>query len=308
MRNKNKELLVMKFGGAALESAQTIKKISSIVYWAYQRNNLIVVVSAIKHITDRLHEAVSQIRNNDVVSALKQIDEIYAYHIDVLRGLDPTIQAFETEQKLKSLLDLLKLFIKKSSPMTLGEAQQDYIISFGERMSVHVVTHSFRYYKKVRSMAIDTTSLLATTNEFGRAKPLLGKSAQSMKKILTSCVQEHIVPVITGYVGHAEDGCVTTLGRGGSDLTATLIASLVRADKVILWKDVVGLFDKDPKTNPTAQILKATDYDTAINLAKAGAKILHPEAIEPVRKASIPVQIKSFLFPKAPGTMIGNVV
>lgn len=306
MSNKTKQILVMKFGGAALENAQSIKSISSIVYWAHQRSDVVVVVSAIKHITDRLHQTVSQIRNKDVVSALKQIDAIYAYHIEVLREIDPTIQAFETEQKLKNLLDLLKLFIKKSSPMTLGEAQQDYIISFGERMSVHVVTHSFRYYKKVRAMALDTTSLLSTTKEFGRAKPLLGKSAKSMKKVLTSCIKEHIVPVVTGYVGHAEDGCVTTLGRGGSDLTATLIASLVRADKVILWKDVIGLFDKDPKTNPTAQILKATDYDTAIDLAKAGAKILHPEAIEPVKKANIPVQIKSFLFPKAPGTMIGN--
>lgn len=308
MGNKTKQLLVMKFGGAALESAQTIKKISSIVYWAHQRSDLIVIVSAIKHITDRLHEVVSQIRNKDRISALKQIDEIYAHHIDILRQIDPTIQTFETEQKLKNLLDLLKLFIKKSSPTTLGESQKDYIISFGERMSVHVVTHSLRYYKKVRAMAIDTTSLLATTKEFGRAKPLLGKSFQSMKKILAGCVQEHIVPVITGYVGHAEDGCITTLGRGGSDLTATLVASLVRADKVILWKDVVGLFDKDPKMDPTAQILKVTDYDTAISLANAGAKILHPDAIEPVKKAHIPVQIKSFLFSKAPGTMIGNTL
>ena len=308
MGNKTKQLLVMKFGGAALENAQSIKRISSIVYWAHQRSDLIVVVSAIKHITDRLHETVLQIRNNDVASALKQIDAIYTYHIDVLREIDPTIQAFETEQRLKTLLDLLRLFIKKSSPMMLGEAQQDYIISFGERMSAHVVMHSFRYYKKVRAMALDTTSLLTTTKEFGRAKPLLGTSAQSMKNILTKCVQEHIVPVITGYVGHAQDGCVTTLGRGGSDLTATLIASLMQADKVILWKDVVGLFDKDPKTNPNAQILKVTDYDTAIHLSKAGAKILHPEAIEPLKKANIPVQIKSFLFPKAPGTMIGSLI
>ena len=180
----------MKFGGAALENAQSIKNISNIVYWSSQRNNLIVIVSAIGHITNRLHETVTLIKNNYIVSALKETDIIYAHHIDILRTIDPTIQAFETEQKLKMLLDLLKLFIKKISPSTLGESQKDYIISFGERMSVHVATHSFRYYRKIRAMALDTTSLLATTKEFGKARPLLGQNAESMRRVLTNCVRE----------------------------------------------------------------------------------------------------------------------
>lgn len=307
MGNKTKQLLVMKFGGAALENAQSIQKITNIVYWAHQRNHLIVIVSAIKNITNRLQDSVLLINTHDRSSALKEIDAIYDEHINVLRAIDPTIQAFETGQKLKTLFDLLMLFIKKIPDSPLTDSQKDYILSFGERMGAHVVAHSFRR-KRIRAVALDTTSLLTTTKEFGNAKPLLGKSAASMKRTLAQCIKEGIVPVSTGYVGHAEDGCVTTLGRGGSDLTATLVASLMHADKVILWKDVVGLFDKDPKKDETAHLLKTSDYATAIRLSQAGAKILHPESLLPVQKAHIPVYIKSFLFPKASGTVIGDTL
>lgn len=298
----------MKFGGAALEDAASIKKISSIIYWSSQKNDLIIVVSAIKHVTDKLHRVLEIIKRADIQSALKEIDCIYNDHVNLLREIDPSIQSLETEQKLKNLLDLLKLFVKKTSFDKLGDSQKDYIISFGERMSVHVITHSLRFIKKVRSLALDTTSLLATTKEFGRAKPLLDENLSSMKLILRKCLSERVIPVITGYVGHAPDGCITTLGRGGSDLTATLIASMISADKVILWKDVVGLFDKDPKIDPDAKLFKVTDYNTAMDLSKHGAKILHPEAVEPVKTAKIPLQIKSFLFPKGPGTLIADKV
>lgn len=306
MNQQNHSLLIMKFGGAALANYKNIRKVSKIISKYSETNHLIIVVSAIEGVTDRLYKIVELIKKGQVNRALHEIETIYSLHIYILSKLDKSVETFDTQQKIKTLIDLLKMFVKKvfnTNITNITNSQTDYIVSFGERLSIHLIVHILKKENN-KVLAVDTSYLLTTNKEFGNAKPITPKSRSDIKELLNECLKENVIPVVTGYIGHAEDGCITTLGRGGSDYSASLMASFLKANGLILWKDVKGLYDKDPKRYPDAHLMKEADYDTAIKLSQNDAKVLHPESVLTAKKADISVYIKCFLMPNLTGTRI----
>ena len=186
----------------------------------------------------------------------------------------------------------------------LTKRSEDYILSFGERLLAPIFSAS------LLSVGVDSVALtggdagIITDNNFGRAKPL-PESYEIIRNRLEPLIAiKKTVPVVTGFIGTTEDGIITTLGRGGSDLTATLIAAALDADEVWLWKEVDGVMTTDPKIVPEARVIPEISYQEAMELSHFGAKILHPRALEPVMAKKIPVRIKNTFNPDANGTVI----
>lgn len=296
-------VVVMKFGGAALANHKNIANAAKIAHQYSSDAHVILVVSALQNITDSLYALAKLCEENNFNDCMKKLFLLYQHHKEILTHLGSRLETFETEQQLLFLTDLLKIFLQKNMGIKLSLAQIDYIVSFGERMSIHIFATALKKYKPLISR-IDSAYLLKTTGDFGNAKIIPELNTHTMKKLLLLSVESKVTPIITGFIGQGKDGCITTFGRGGSDYTATSIAALINADKVILWKDIKGMYDKDPKTHTEAKYMTKVNYDDAIDMSKKGAKVLHPESIIPVKIKKIPVFIKCFLQPHNEGTII----
>lgn len=299
----NKPLVVMKFGGAALKNQWSIDKSTDQIREYFLTNYLVIIVSALSGVTDKLYTLCSLCKKGETSSCIKLITQISANHTNILSQMGSSIEIFETQQQIQYLIDLLRIFIMKHLTEKLTQAQVDYVVSFGERLSIHIVSFVLKQ-KHVKVIAVDSSYLLKTTKEFGNAKIYQAYNKETIKKICEQAIASNIIPVITGFIGQGTDGCIRTLGRGGSDYSATSIAALIKADRVILWKDVHGMYDKDPKKYSDAKYFYKVNYDKALEMSKHGAKILHPESILPAKANKIPVLIKSFLKPTIPGTEI----
>lgn len=300
---KTKSLVVMKFGGAALSNGKNIINAAQITLNLSKSTKQIIIVSALQGVTDDLIDIKNLCERNKTKLMLHKLQKLQEYHQKILSGFGESLHVLETQQEIRTLTDLLKLYIVKNAGKKLTNAQHDYIVSFGERLSVHIFACAL---KELNSsvIAVDSSYFLKTTADFGNAKVVPDLNKATIHKIVTLALKQNAIPIITGYIGCGEDGCVTTLGRGGSDYSATSLASLMHADQIVLWKDVKGMYDKDPKQHKDALFLTKVNYHDAIDMSINGAKILHPESIIPAEKNSIPVYIKSFLQPNEEGTTI----
>ena len=196
-------------------------------------------------------------------------------------------------------------FIKNVSQKKITPARVDFIVSFGERLSCSVVVDALEM-NGVIAHSIDASYIVATNNNFNNAIPLYKKSQHHINEILVPLIKNNVIPVVTGYIGFTHDGCTTTLGRGGSDLSAAYLSNLLGAEALYLWKDVSGFYDKDPNKNTQAIKCDKLTYSKAKSLAKKGAKIIYHKAVEPVRKKNIPIFVKSFLNPGDKGTIVSS--
>ncbi len=293
----------MKFGGASLSSGNEIINTCKIVKFYLEKDKVILVVSAMKGITDQLFEIVETLKKRNFHKALERLENIKNHHIRALRSFEPDSEAVKTEVEINKLMGLLEYFVKNVINKEITKARIDYIVSFGEKLSCRIVAEALEQYG-ISAYPLDASFILATNDKFGDALPLYGKSQNSIKQILLPLIHNNIIPVITGYIGFTHDGCTTTLGRGGSDLSASFLANFLNAKAVYLWKDVLGFYEEDPRKDKRAKLFKTLDYKKAENLAKKGAKIIYHKAIAPVREKHIPIYVKSFLNPRAAGTTI----
>jgi aspartate kinase len=145
-----------------------------------------------------------------------------------------------------------------------------------------------------------------TGADFGEASPLINVTTHQLKERIGPLLEKQVVPVVTGYIAATQDGVVTTLGRGGSDFTATLLGAALNADEVWIWTDVDGMMTADPKITPSAKLLSALSYQEAAEMAIFGAKAMHPRALEPLMRENIPARIRNVFNPKNPGTLIAD--
>jgi aspartate kinase len=180
----------------------------------------------------------------------------------------------------------------------------DFILSFGEKLSAPIISGA------IIEQGIDSISLtgydagIITDSNYGYAEPIMTLTKENVSNKILPLFKKGIVPVITGFIGKDEKGVQTTLGRGGSDYTASIIGASISADEIIIWKDVKGFMTADPKIVPNARLINTLSYDEAIELASFGAKILHPRAIEPLIDEEIKMHIKYTFDPLHPGTFI----
>ena len=298
-------LQVMKFGGTSVGDPSCIARVTEIVAKSARQNPVVVVVSAMSGVTNRLIEAAtcSEAGDRDRASALLQgLREQHAHALESLihdpetrKRLAPRI---EENLRLAQRLCEGTALIHELTPRTL-----DAISSLGERLSAPLVAGALNE-QGVLSEAIEATELVVTDSYHGAAEPLMDLTHQRSEARIRPLLQKGIVPVVTGFIGATPDGVLTTLGRGGSDYSATILGGALGADEVIIWTDVNGVLSADPRLVPEARTIPEISYREAAELAYFGAKVLHPKTLRAVMQAGIPVWIRNTFEPENPGTKI----
>lgn len=302
--------LVMKFGGTSIGDAERIKRVSEIVANEYNKGNEIaVVVSAMPGVTDSLIEIANQ-----VISSYSKADkkletffkEIRKNHKKTITEVITNIECRDNvinkmDENLKKLRIGLQ-YVKSSKE--LAPASYDYIVSFGEKLSAPIISGAIEG-KGIESISLtgDEAGIITDSN-FGNSEPIMTLTKKRLSGRIIPLLKKGVVPVVTGFIAKNRKGVQTTLGRGGSDYTASIIGASISADEVIIWKDVEGFMTADPKVVPNARLINTLSYGEAIELASFGAKILHPRAIEPLIEKKMKMHIKYTLDPSHPGTFV----
>jgi aspartate kinase len=286
----------MKFGGSSLANAERIRNVAEIVK-SREKQKPVLVLSAMGDTTDYLLEAADDALTKSFVS-IEKIEELHLAAIEELKLGE------HLKKELKALFwDLGSLLTGISLTRELSPRTKDCLVSFGERLSVRIASAYLKSIK-VKARAFDAWEVgFVSDSVYGRAE-LRSESFVRIASSLLTVTAEGYLPVITGFIAKDEGGNITTLGRGGSDLTATVIAAACKAEEVQVWKDVDGILTADPRLVKDARPVERVSYDEAAELAYFGAQVLHPRAMQPCMKSGIPVLVKNSYNPKAPGTRI----
>jgi len=299
-------LIVMKFGGTSVGNAAALRQVVEIVDKAHRRGDrVVVVVSAMSGVTDMLLRGARQAEQGDIETSHRSHEDILTRHTEVIDAFLAGTPAHErVSGELKGLLDEFDSLCH--SIKVLGELTPralDVIAGMGERMNVRQVAAILEVHG-IPTHALDATRLIVTDSNYGSASPLMPQTTRRSQEVLVPLMDEGVVPVATGFIGASEQGIVTTLGRGGSDYSATILGRAINADEVWIWTDVNGVMTADPRVVPDARTIPRLSYAEVGEMAYFGAKVLHPQAIRPAKGADIPVRILNTFEPDHPGTLI----
>ncbi|HXV98225.1 MAG TPA: aspartate kinase [Anaerolineae bacterium] len=299
-------LIVMKFGGTSVGSVAALEKVVEIVKNGRQKgHSLVVVVSAMSGVTDLLLNAAHKAETGDETTAHGARADIAKKHADVtLHFLGDSPQRAAVLAEINTLLDEFEALCH--GIRVLGELTPralDVIAGMGERINVPQVT-AILIQAGVPAQGIAATELIVTDHRFGAAVPLVGETAAKTQAGLRPILDAGKIPVVTGFIGATEAGLQTTLGRGGSDYSATILGRALPADEVWIWTDVNGVMTTDPRLVPAAHPIAHLSYAEISELSFFGAKVLHSQAIRPARRVGLPVRILNTFEPDHPGTLI----
>jgi len=299
--------IVMKFGGASVADSDSIKQVAGIIAdYAKQKNQIIVVVSALKDVTNQLLEASEKAREGNKSYVERFVKDLMERHLTIVQKAinDKSIQR-DVTLKISAMSDELEKALTGIAHLgDLSPRSKDYILSFGERFSVRLLCNILRDIGLNTECFTGKEVGIVTDSNFGEARPLLKLSKHQIKEKIEPLLEKRIIPLITGYIAATQDGIVTTLGRGGSDYTATIVGAAIEADEVWIWTDVDGLMTADPKIVSSAKVIPTISFAEAIEMAVFGAKAMHPRALEPAMEEEIPVRIRNAFNPKNTGTLI----
>jgi bifunctional aspartokinase / homoserine dehydrogenase 1 len=303
--NANKPLRVMKFGGTSVGDASCIARVIEIVRAASRESRVIVVVSAMSGVTDKLIEAAEQSASGNFQHAAAILESLRKRHTAAASAL---IRSQATRNRLRRRMRKLchqgsRLCQEAALLCALTPRARDEMASLGERLSVFLVAAALAE-RGITSEVIEATELIVTNSNHGAADPRMHLTRQLCDTRLGPLVRQGIVPVVTGFIGATPEGVLTTLGRGGSDYSATILAAAVDADEVAIWKDVDGLLTADPHLVPEAGTIPEISYEEAGDLAEFGAKVLHRKTLRPMIGRGIAVRICNTFAPEGPGTII----
>lgn len=305
MPKSEKPLVVMKFGGTSVGSAERMQSVAEIVRSHAKRAEVAVVVSAMGGVTDMLIRAATSASRGDREEWKGVRQEIARRHREVA---DAALPAGEQAVVLPRLAEQVGNFENLCSGFSLVREvtprAMDTLSSLGEVMSSALVAAILRSIG-CAAEPVDATELIVTDEKFGSATPFFEETNQKARARLASLRRRGVIPVITGFRGATREGLCTTLGRGGSDYSGTIIGAALDADEIWIWTDVDGVMTADPRLVPSARIIPEISYREAIELSFFGAKVLHPKTIQPVIRRKIPVWIKNTFNPACAGTRIG---
>ncbi|MFM2213429.1 MAG: Bifunctional aspartokinase/homoserine dehydrogenase 1 [Bacteroidota bacterium] len=296
-------MIVLKFGGTSVANATNIAKAIDIVYQKSKDHQLAVVVSAFSGVTDLLILAgkTAAAKDKNYKEIISQIDKKHKEAIDELIPLSEQSEVITT---INNEINLLKTLL--DGCYLLGELSNrtaDIVAGFGELLSSQIIAVALK--QKVSNSAFkDSREVIKTNSNFGKASVDFGTTNQLMADYFKGNNQQ--VVLFPGFIASSLDGNTTTLGRGGSDYTAAIIAAAVKASVLEIWTDVNGMFTANPKLVKQAQPIETISYQEAMELSHFGAKVLYPPTIQPVLKDSIPIFIKNTFEPEAYGTLISN--
>lgn len=299
-------LIVMKFGGTSVGDGARINKVAELAQRETAKGNQVVVVaSAMSGVTNMLIDAAKLAARGDESLIPDTRRRLFAQHIAAVNII--TAQRAVQDQLIATLDRQLTVFENLGrSVHILGELTArglDAMSSLGEALSVPLVAQAVRE-RGLKAEAIEATELIVTDNVFGNASPLMAETAKKAQARLRPLLEAGCVPVVTGFMAATRDGITTTLGRGGSDYTATILGAAIDAGEVWIWTDVNGVMTADPRIVPNARTLPEVSYAEAAELSYFGAKVLHPKTITPMADKDTPVRILNTFEPDNPGTLI----
>ena len=298
--------IVMKFGGTSVGNGVNIRHVADLVTQYSKDNKVAVVVSALAGVTNSLIETGCQAQRSDEKHIQAFTATLLKKHTDAITDAitSKTIQKEVTEITEKSIIELEKVLTGISYVGELTPKSKDYVMSFGERLSAPIVWGAIRDYQAQSQVFTGKEAGIVTDSNFGEADPLMNYTSHLLRERLEPLMEQGVIPVITGFIAANQDGIVTTVGRGGSDYTATILGVALQADEVWIWTDVDGIMTTDPKLVPAARMLPQLSYHEAAEMAIFGAKAMHPRALGPVSKENIPVRIRNTQNPSNKGTLI----
>jgi aspartate kinase len=297
-------MIVLKFGGTSVGDAEAISRAAAIVAERIPRQPL-VVVSALAGATNALIAISEQAASGQVILAMRGVESLRERHqavaADLLQGqADASEVASDLDAGFDELAQLAEaLFV-------LGHAtprSMDAIASKGELLSSMMVVAAFRA-RGIPAELVSPMEVMLTDDQFGKAEPLPDRIAERSAVVIGPLLARGRVPVVGGFVGATDQGIVTTLGRGGSDYSASLLGAALGAEAIEIWTDVDGMMTADPRTVPGARVIDRIRFDEASELASFGARVLHPSTIAPAVRLGIPVSVLNSRRAGGPGTLI----
>ncbi|XP_065021400.1 aspartokinase 2, chloroplastic-like isoform X1 [Musa acuminata AAA Group] len=296
--------IVMKFGGSSVASAERMKEVAGLIL-SFPEERPVIVLSAMGKTTNNLLLAGEKavccgVSNVSELHELSFVKELHLKTVDELGLYRTIISGFlvELEQLLKGIA-----MMKELTPRT-----SDYLVSFGECMSTRIFA---AYLNKIGTKARQYDAFdigIITTDDFTNADILEATYPAVAKRLHGDWTNDPAIPIVTGFLGKGwKSGAVTTLGRGGSDLTATTIGKALGLREIQVWKDIDGVLTCDPNIYPNAKPVPHLTFEEAAELAYFGSQVLHPQSMRPAREGDIPVRVKNSYNPQAPGTVIDKV-
>lgn len=297
------DVVVMKFGGTSVEDAAAIERLIGIVR---SRANLqpVLVVSALAKVTDQLLEAGQFAAHGKLGAALALARDIFVRHEylgdELVVGTHQNVLTRELRSEIEHLESAL---VELDRSGEFNARAQDYLLGFGECLSSRLVTAAL-CEAGLATVHVNARECIVTDARHGQASPLWDETNQRLQQKLLPLLDRNHIPVLGGFIAASTDGIPTTLGRGGSDFTATIVGAAVGAVRVEIWTDVDGVMTADPKLCPDAHVIGKMSFEEAAELAQLGAKVLHSGTLAPAARENIPVHVLNSRRPDVPGTEI----
>jgi bifunctional aspartokinase / homoserine dehydrogenase 1 len=300
------EVVAFKFGGSSLLGAERMLHAAKIVRSSAQSGSVVVIVSAMKGVTDHLLAIGNALQNGKAAVAKQEAEGVINTHLNVLRDLRLNEDdELRVRREMQSLCCDLLHDVKNHSRSFSGTAELlDRLASYGERLSARLFAAALEK-SGVAAIPVTSSDFVRTCETFRDARPDLLETRQRGRDVLLPLLQDGIVPVVTGFIGATPDGRITTLGRNSSDFSGAIIAHVVDADELVIWTDVDGIFTANPQENQEAQLLHELSYDDAHALAKSGARVLHAKVLPLAAETEMVVWVRNTFNPAGRGTRIG---
>jgi aspartate kinase len=300
-----KRLIVMKFGGTSVGNADRFRQCAEIVARSAKKDRVAVVVSAMAGVTDLIFKSIDTARRGEAAATETHLKRFEAVHNELIESLFDGAQKSAAESFAAEVFEQLRNACQALSALRSDISAQtaDSLVALGERISAWVLA---QLMLRLGSEAefVRAEDVIVTDGNFGNAAPDMEETRQRCQGVLLPLIERGIVPIVGGYSGANAQGKTTTLGRGGSDYSATILGAAAGADEVWIWTDVNGVLTADPRLCPDATTLPEISFAEAIELAYYGAKVIHPKAAYPAADAGFPVWIKNSFHPEIAGTKI----
>ena len=293
---------ILKFGGTSVASAENIQKVISILKAESATDQVLAVVSAMGGVTDTL-QRTGELAQQKEMAYLRLFESLTERHLQTAEELKlPTTAIAEVKGQLDNLKQILQGIYLINE---FSEKTRDKVLSFGELLSSFIISEAIKVDFE-SAVLKDSRELILTDNSYTRAQVYAENTGKKIRAFFNE--HESMITILPGFVSRSMDGETTTLGRGGSDYTAAILAASLRAERLEIWTDVSGMYTANPKLVKQAFPLKEISYEEAMELSHFGAKVLYPPTITPVLKKDIPIVIKNTFQPEAPGTLIKRTV
>jgi len=287
--------LVMKFGGSLSADARRLSRVAQVIMaesLAWQR--MVVVVSAMAGVTDALRQAVDDAIASRSAGYHRTVARLREDHLAVVAALirNPAVRTRLNDYVEKRLFEVLRVCDHLAATRQANNRERDTVMAAGEYLMTHILAAVVQQ-EGLRAAPIDPEQVIVTDQTHQNAHPIFDLIEERVERVLQPLLSARIVPLIGGFIGATTSGAITTLGRGGSDYTATLLATALRADEVWIWTNVDGVMSADPALVPGARVIPVLSYEEIGELAYFGARVLHPSAVEPLIQRGIPLRVRN---------------